>query len=108
VHYWPHLEALAPLLHPLLLAVYCVLQQQLQGFEKKERERSPQEQPDVEKETVFGELGDYRCSRVTFLNLDGQDSALNLLLSKYLHKYLQYISFPLDRSASLSPQFLPS
>jgi len=53
----------------------------------------------------------YNCSKITFLNLDGYESHYNLYIAKYLSKYLQYISFPLEedellKDASLKQYFL--
>jgi hypothetical protein len=50
-------------------------------------------------------------SKITFLNLDGYESPYNTYIAKYLSKYLQYISFPLEedellKDSSLQQYFL--
>ena len=52
-----------------------------------------------EGDIIFDELeSNSSASKVTFINLDGYDTEMNLKLAKHMTKYVQYISFPCEDS----------
>ena len=113
---WPQTGMLTELVHPVMLALYALVKEQSGSLDERSKDTfsrayDTERHIEDESETIFDELKSSNCSKVTFINLDGYESRFNLILAKYLHRCVQYVSFPRESetcSAEYAPYFRDS
>lgn len=113
INYWPDLHFLPDIIHPMLICIFIIIKDQLTSDRNADKDKDKDKEEklplagssvslptsqSIEEETdcVFEELPQRNCSKITFINFDGDESPFNLSIAKYLCKYLQYISFPYE------------